>query len=872
MSAVERFASHARVLTVSALLLTSLDVAVLYLHRANAVLLPREWILVVLGAAASNTLAASILVGIVTLFLWRFGFRDDVESDERVLSIRRARLFTSTLALFAAAALGWTLTTGRQASQIPMRPLAVLAFALVVGAFVWGALSLHTALRERWGRGGRVALVVLSVLVCASSQELNASLFPRTYPAFHLAMSLLTLIVALVAADALFVGRPVRFAQTWSVFMLAVATACAFCFAKIVRLPEIHFALEENAPVAGQVARRWPVRYPDRPAPRNWQPVSEVVADVSHEGSVDLRGRSVLLITVDALRADALRASGGSGLMPNLDELASQGVAFTRAYTSTPHTSYAVTGILTGAFVRFGMESDGEEARTHETLAELLASRGMRTAAFYPPAVFYVDQHQFEAYRATHFGFATFDESFASGVERVRQLRAYLESASDRGPTFVWVHLFEPHEPYEPPPEFARGDSDRERYDGELRAADAAIGQLVRVFRGAYPDAIAIVTSDHGEEFGEHGGQFHGTTLYDEQVRVPLVWSAPGVQPRTVQSPVQNVDIAPTLLATLGVPPPMRMHGADLSTLLAGSPETDSRVAFASLEMARAAMLTDGRWKVICRPREALCSLFDLHREPGESLDERELHRDVADALAGRLYSFIEAVPARDAETTDAASLALAQAELGNRRIAPQLMPLLSSDEPAVRAKAARFLGEFGYEPATPVLASLRASDGEASVRDEAALATLLLGDTGADAPVVSLVQQASTVSGHADAGVPEEAAAGVARRAAVALALRENPAGGPILLRIVGDTRESAESRSSAMMLSASLRVRGARELLERLLPDPTLGVHAARSLGVLGDRRALPALRAALAVERYPASREAETEAIRRLGGRVR
>ena len=167
-------------------------------------------------------------------------------------------------------------------------------------------------------------------------------------------------------------------------------------------------------------------------------------------------------------------------------------------------------------------------ARDHPTLPDLLRRYGYRTAAFYPPAIFFVDGSNFDTLRERGFGFEYRKEMFASAKQRVGQLEGYLREVEPEHPLFVWVHLFEPHEPYDPPAEFVSGDSPRARYEGEVRASDRASVSSSRVFRGVRPNATVIVTADHGEEFGEHGGSYHGTTLYDEQVRVPLSGPHPG--------------------------------------------------------------------------------------------------------------------------------------------------------------------------------------------------------------------------------------------------------------------------------------------------------------------------------------------------------
>src|SRR5262249_24122874 len=135
---------------------------------------------------------------------------------------------------------------------------------------------------------------------------------------------------------------------------------------------------------------------------------------------------------------------------------------------------------------------------------------------------------------------------------------------------FLWVHLFEPHEPYEAHPEHPFGDRDVDRYDAEIAAADEGIDAIIAAVRARRPTAVTIVTADHGEEVSERGGRYHGTTVYEEQVRVPLVVNAPGLfAPHRVRAPVQLIDLLPTVLAGLEIPRPARVRGADLGPLLA---------------------------------------------------------------------------------------------------------------------------------------------------------------------------------------------------------------------------------------------------------------------------------------------------------------
>src|SRR5262249_42747269 len=153
----------------------------------------------------------------------------------------------------------------------------------------------------------------------------------------------------------------------------------------------------------------------------------------------------------------------------------------------------------------------------------------------------------------------------------------------------LWVHLFEPHEPYVAHPEHPFGERDVDRYDGEIALADDGIGEIVAAVRSARPNAVIVATADHGEAFGEHGERYHGSAVYEEQVRVPLVVVAPGLPGgRRIAAPVQTIDILPTILAALDIPRPARVDGNDLGPWLragAEAPEKEaSRPAFAETE------------------------------------------------------------------------------------------------------------------------------------------------------------------------------------------------------------------------------------------------------------------------------------------------
>jgi arylsulfatase A-like enzyme len=311
--------------------------------------------------------------------------------------------------------------------------------------------------------------------------------------------------------------------------------------------------------------------------------------------------RSLLLITVDTLRPDRLGLGGHSrATSPNLDQLAAEGVHFERAFSQAGWTLPAVASILTGLPPsRHGaVAADRGLAPDVPTLATLLGGRGYDTRA-------YVSHLFLRARYGLAGGFAAYDDSVlavghphrvATGValtDRVLRDVATLEA-----PFFLWVHYFDPHFAYLAHREWPFGTSAEDRYDAEIAYVDHEIGRLLRALesRDLLVDALVVVTADHGEQFGEHGGRFH-YGLWNEIVGVPLIIRGPGLEHQVRQDAAQHIDLLPTLLRLLDVEAPPRLPGRDLFA--------EGRVgAPIFIERSRPAPLVqeaviDGDWKLV---------------------------------------------------------------------------------------------------------------------------------------------------------------------------------------------------------------------------------------------------------------------------------
>ena len=262
---------------------------------------------------------------------------------------------------------------------------------------------------------------------------------------------------------------------------------------------------------------------------------------------------NIILITLDTTRADRMGFLGSRrGLTPNLDTLARQSVVFTRAYSHVPLTTPSHATLLTGTYPQFNNISDLGTPLDGNLpyLPQLLHEKGYHTAAFLGAIV--LDQ-KVGGGPGFDRGFDRYDAGFhrrARQESRYQSMERRGGVVVDRalswiahrpaGPFFTWVHLYDAHDPYDPPePYKSRYAADP--YDGEIAYTDNVVGKLLSALRrnGLYDGATIAVMADHGEAFGEHGERRHGIFLYDETIHVPLLIKLPAERsPRRVDSKV----------------------------------------------------------------------------------------------------------------------------------------------------------------------------------------------------------------------------------------------------------------------------------------------------------------------------------------------
>ena len=379
----------------------------------------------------------------------------------------------------------------------------------------------------------------------------------------------------------------------------------------------------------------------------------------------------VLIVTIDTLRADRLGCYGSTSVLtPHLDRLARDGAIAPEATVQAPITRPSHVSLFTGLYpAQHGIRDNISRALAPDvpTLAEAFKAAGFKTAGFVSSIVL-------SAQSGLGRGFDDFSDRVESGADSGEEINfldilerrgdvatgeaiAWLERhAADR--TFAWVHLYDPHAPYEPPEPYASKYADRP-YDGEVAWSDELVGRLDDALTrlNIRDRTLTVVTSDHGEALGEHGEPVHGFFLYQATTRVPLLLRGPGIAAGTrIPVVVQSVDLFPTVLDLAGVAKPAASHppaGRSFAAALGQRPSRlDERDAFAESLTPRIhygwsdlRSIRDGRWKFILAPKP---ELYDLALDPGELRNMVEAEPARARALGATLERHLAAEGSAD--------------------------------------------------------------------------------------------------------------------------------------------------------------------------------------------------------------------------------
>ncbi len=494
-----------------------------------------------------------------------------------------------------------------------------------------------------------------------------------------------------------------------------------------------------------------------RPALFSLSPGERPVLRSFSEGGAGLRGgvRDVVLITIDTLRADAPAFSGNHRVeTPNLDRLAKEGLVFESAHASNVVTLASHTNILTGLYpYQHGVrENSGFRLDPRfPTMATLLSRSGFATAAF-------VGAFPLDARYGLNRGFDVYDDRYPPGAT------AYDFSVPERPGTevvalaldwyrknegrkrFLWAHLYDPHAPYRPSSPF------RERYAGdpylgEVAATDAALGPLLQLLegkeKGGGSPTLVVVTGDHGEALGDHGELTHGLFAYEATLKIPLVVWCPG-RVRSGRTAVQagHVDILPTVLELVGLPPAAGLPGRSLL-----SPRKEEATYFESLSASLnrgwaplTGVIAEGL-KYVDLP---IPELYDLRADPQEKSNLASERRDAVRRLKALLPT--PASTAAPRASSEEARRLLALGYLSGS--ATHRGPFTEADDPkklvALDAKIHRVIDLYqrGDAPAARALAGeiLRARPSMSVGYD---FLSFLLQQEGRDAEAAKILQSA---------------------------------------------------------------------------------------------------------------------------------
>ncbi|MBN2343220.1 MAG: sulfatase-like hydrolase/transferase [Deltaproteobacteria bacterium] len=613
----------------------------------------------------------------------------------------RGRVFAlSALYSIPLIVLTWLLTSGPQASAIPGRPLLVT----IAGVLTGSAAALATIwLANRTRKKSRILLFAASIAIAFSLLAADLFVLVRLYLPFHIALSAIAWLILCLGTLHLWRNAPKWWVTvTMLILFIAASTGGLLALSKVRRTQNTRFVIREKTATATDVVLA---------AKRLIPPAEQFILDEEPTTAPDAApeskpvqslkrpGASVLFVTVDAMRYDRIIPGKTDGPAPTINTLAENAVVFQRAYTALPHTSYAVASFLTGKYIK-PLFDIPEVTADQETWADIMRRFRYRTGGFFTRSVFFIDRAKFKPLENKGYGFGYLKMEYRFTAEqKVDQALEFLDKIKDKNvPMFTWVHLFEAHEPYKP--ECTRfGAEDEQRYDCEIYTADHELKRLFAFVEEYFPDTIIVVAADHGEEFGDHGGKYHGTTLYDEQARVPLVIRVPGVEHRMVDEPVNLVDILGTVLSIVDIPVPPRVRSNNLSGLIQGT-DTEKKAAFSQLHERR--MVVYDNHKLIWDQASDLVRLYDLKNDPKETISIADRKPKVVAQLKKKIaeweatHAKTELRPVTTEDGVESWPLAVQKALGGDTSAANELSAYIGDNTPeVVRHKAAELLYEM---------------------------------------------------------------------------------------------------------------------------------------------------------------------------------
>lgn len=510
--------------------------------------------------------------------------------------------------------------SGFASSALPAAPMVALwgMIAIVAGGVVGAAIAGRMAARP-WVRWGAVAAAVAGLLV-------NPGLLESGYPGAHLylAAACVALIAGALASAPLPAWWPrVRAAVPWG---LAAAIAAFSIIVPPSNSLLVQMLRQEGDVVSPYLARVGEITSDGAVSfPVEWEPWfrARTEGDAAPPTGAKLVPDDpiVILLTIDSLRADVVADKKNDKRFPNLAKLRNRSVWFTQARAPGSQTVYTLAELFMGRYYsqQYWTKHDGIRdlwPDDDETVRwpQLLTDAGVATVSYATTKwlvgemgiVRGFSEEEFVEPEKTRYSLTS--ETFPRIFERLR--------SHEKGPLFIYTHALDAHYTVSP----VKKGKGKKRYLANLELVDDNLGKLVAEIDelGLKDRTIFIVSSDHGEAFGEHDTKHHRSTVYEELLRVPLMVAGPGIAARKVETPVTVMDIGPTILDLFGQPTPGRIFGQSLVPFLEGKDPELTRPILAEGRLKKALIFPDG-WKAIVDDRHHTAEVFDLVSDPKEA-------------------------------------------------------------------------------------------------------------------------------------------------------------------------------------------------------------------------------------------------------------
>ena len=531
---------------------------------------------------------------------------------------------------------------GAQIREHRWHDVIVWSFRILGGiGIVAGLFLIHRSLRRAaQSRAPRRVLIVAAMAVAIACQIANSRMLVGLYPMLHTQLVALALAGWTIAASA-FLGdrsRLVRISFVLAGILVLAGVACRYSEV----WPRTATAAITRGPATAEIAI-WtdPVFSALKAQPARidglWD--TDLTALLAAKSPAEIqvgldallpsrRRMNILWIALDTVRADRVSFNGYKRkTTPRLDQLAANAFVFKRAYSSYPTSNYSYASVLTGLSPR-STPLYSQLNKTERTFAEdvhlpsILTRNGWLTAGV--TAFDKVTAGNREWFGMLADGFQIYNpdqtEATATGKQITTSTLGVINRRSPQ-PFFVWAHYMDPHAPYQVWPEFNFGSSISDAYDSEIAFCDREVGKLLDHLKeiGEAERTMVVVFSDHGEEFEEHNGLYHNTSVYEQQIHIPLLLYIPGLKGRSVDVPVSLTDLVPTTLSLLGIADQQARHGRDLVPLLLDPSAPSEGIAYSEFFGIKAGRrdrdlrtVISGRHKLIRHVQQDLFELYDL--------------------------------------------------------------------------------------------------------------------------------------------------------------------------------------------------------------------------------------------------------------------